>query len=110
MRLDAQQGEAHPTRGGLRIGKLHKRVSKEEALRYMPTLPVDNIAAFLDGVAGGEAALSGSIARRLLEQVRHGSGRGSGVPGIYRTHPRDSLLSRRLPAASDPGRSGQAAG
>jgi glycerol-3-phosphate dehydrogenase len=31
--------------GGLRIGKLHKRVSKEEALRYMPTLPADNIAA-----------------------------------------------------------------
>jgi glycerol-3-phosphate dehydrogenase len=31
--------------GGLRIGKLHKRVSKEEALQYMPTLPVDNIAA-----------------------------------------------------------------
>src|SRR6185437_8573855 len=31
--------------GGLRIGKLHKRVSKEEALAYMPTLPVDNIAA-----------------------------------------------------------------
>jgi DNA-binding NarL/FixJ family response regulator len=40
----------------------------------------ERIAAFLDGVAGGEAALSGSIARRLLEQVRHGSGRGSGVP------------------------------
>lgn len=31
--------------GGLRIGKVHKRVSKEEALRYMPTLPADNIAA-----------------------------------------------------------------
>jgi glycerol-3-phosphate dehydrogenase len=31
--------------GGLRIGKLHKRVSKEEALRYMPTLHADNIAA-----------------------------------------------------------------
>jgi glycerol-3-phosphate dehydrogenase len=31
--------------GGMRIGKLHKRVSKDEALRYMPTLPVDNIAA-----------------------------------------------------------------
>src|SRR6478735_5574729 len=31
--------------GGLRIGKLHKRISKEEALAYMPTLPVDNIAA-----------------------------------------------------------------
>ena len=31
--------------GGLRIGKLHKRITKEEALRYMPTLPADNVAA-----------------------------------------------------------------
>jgi glycerol-3-phosphate dehydrogenase len=36
---------AYDLTGGLRIGKLHKRVSKEDALRYMPTLPVDNIAA-----------------------------------------------------------------
>jgi glycerol-3-phosphate dehydrogenase len=36
---------AYDLTGGLRIGKLHKRVSKEEALRYMPTLPVDNVAA-----------------------------------------------------------------
>ncbi len=36
---------AYDLTGGLRIGKLHKRVSKEEALRYMPTLPPDNIAA-----------------------------------------------------------------
>jgi glycerol-3-phosphate dehydrogenase len=36
---------AYDLTGGLRIGKLHKRVSKEEALRYMPTLPTDNIAA-----------------------------------------------------------------
>jgi DNA-binding NarL/FixJ family response regulator len=42
--------------------------------------PPERIAAFLDGVARGEAALSGEIARRLLEQVRHGNGRGSGVP------------------------------
>ena len=42
--------------------------------------PPERIAAFLDGVAQGEAALSGEIARRLLEQVRHGNGRGSGVP------------------------------
>src|SRR6059058_4221840 len=42
--------------------------------------PPERIAAFLDGVARGEAALSGQIARRLLEQVRHGNGRGSGVP------------------------------
>ena len=42
--------------------------------------PPERIAAFLDGVAQGEAALSGSIARRLLDQVRHTGGRGSGVP------------------------------
>jgi DNA-binding NarL/FixJ family response regulator len=39
----------------------------------------DRIAAFLEGVVQGEAALSGPVARRLLEQVRAG-GRGSGVP------------------------------
>jgi DNA-binding NarL/FixJ family response regulator len=42
--------------------------------------PPERIAAFLDGVAQGEAALSGTIARRLLDQVRHTNGRGSGVP------------------------------
>jgi glycerol-3-phosphate dehydrogenase len=31
--------------GGLRIGKLHQRVSKEKALSYMPTLPAERIAA-----------------------------------------------------------------
>jgi DNA-binding NarL/FixJ family response regulator len=41
--------------------------------------PPERIATFLDGVAQGEAALSGSVARRLLDQVRH-TGRGSGVP------------------------------
>ncbi len=34
--------------GGARIGKLHKRVSKNEAaLEYMPTLPVERLAAFV---------------------------------------------------------------
>src|SRR4029078_12800586 len=37
------------------------------------------LAEFLEGVVHGEAALSGPVARRLLEQVRSG-GRGSGVP------------------------------
>src|SRR5262245_12719691 len=36
---------AYDLTGGLRIGKLHKRVSKDEALAYMPTLPVDRLAA-----------------------------------------------------------------
>ncbi|MGH3102809.1 MAG: response regulator [Gaiellaceae bacterium] len=42
--------------------------------------PPERIVDFLRGVARGEAALSGSIARRLLEQVRGGGGRESGVP------------------------------
>ena len=42
--------------------------------------PPERIAAFLHGVANGEAALSGEVARRLLEQVRTGGGRQSGVP------------------------------
>ena len=46
----------------------------------LKTEPPERIAAFLEGVAGGEAALSGQVARRLLDQVRTGNGRGSGVP------------------------------
>src|SRR5919198_101284 len=42
--------------------------------------PPERIVGFLRGVANGEAALSGSVGRRLLEQVRAGGGRGSGVP------------------------------
>src|SRR3954453_21077126 len=46
----------------------------------LKTEPPERIAAFLDGVANGEAALSGSVARRLLDQVRNSNGRGTGVP------------------------------
>jgi DNA-binding NarL/FixJ family response regulator len=42
--------------------------------------PPERIVGFLRGVANGEAALSGAVARRLLEQVRTNGGRGSGVP------------------------------
>jgi DNA-binding NarL/FixJ family response regulator len=42
--------------------------------------PPERIVGFLRGVANGEAALSGAVARRLLEQVRAGGVRGSGVP------------------------------
>jgi DNA-binding NarL/FixJ family response regulator len=41
--------------------------------------PPARIVDFLRGAANGEAALSGAVARRLLEQVRVGS-RGTGVP------------------------------
>jgi DNA-binding NarL/FixJ family response regulator len=53
--------------------------------------PPERIVAFLRGVANGEAALSGEIARRLLDQLRTG-GRlgGGGVP-----HPIADALSAR---------------
>ncbi len=40
----------------------------------------DRIVGFLRGVVHGEAALSGTVARRLLDQVREGGGRSSAVP------------------------------
>jgi DNA-binding NarL/FixJ family response regulator len=40
----------------------------------------ERIVEFLLGVARGEAALSGEIARRLLDRVREGGDRQSGVP------------------------------
>jgi DNA-binding NarL/FixJ family response regulator len=42
--------------------------------------PPERIAAFLRGVSDGEAALSGSVARRLLDRVREGGRLGGGVP------------------------------
>lgn len=42
--------------------------------------PPERIVAFLRGVANGEAALSGEVARRLLDQVRTGARFGGGVP------------------------------
>jgi DNA-binding NarL/FixJ family response regulator len=42
--------------------------------------PPERIVEFLRGVVRGEAALSGTVARRLLEQLRSGGPRRSGVP------------------------------
>jgi DNA-binding NarL/FixJ family response regulator len=46
----------------------------------LKTEPPDRIVEFLRGAAEGEAALSGSIARRLLENVRDGRRADGGVP------------------------------
>jgi DNA-binding NarL/FixJ family response regulator len=40
----------------------------------------ERIVGFLRGVSHGEVALSGAVARRLLEQVREGGHRGGAVP------------------------------
>jgi DNA-binding NarL/FixJ family response regulator len=42
--------------------------------------PPERIVQFLRGVANGEAALSGTVARRLLDRVREGGRRSAGVP------------------------------
>jgi DNA-binding NarL/FixJ family response regulator len=54
--------------------------------------PPERIVAFLRGVANGEAALSGEVARRLLEQLRVGGRLSGGVPdGIA-----DALSAREV--------------
>jgi len=45
----------------------------------LKTEPPEQIATFLRGVARGEAALSGGVARRLLDRVREG-GKLDGIP------------------------------
>jgi DNA-binding NarL/FixJ family response regulator len=46
----------------------------------LKTEPPGRLISFLAGVANGEAALSGVVARRLLDQVRAGGRLGGGVP------------------------------
>jgi DNA-binding NarL/FixJ family response regulator len=46
----------------------------------LKTEPPERIVDFLRGVANGEAALSGAVARRLLDRVRETGGRGTGIP------------------------------
>src|ERR1700692_517650 len=46
----------------------------------LKTEPPERIAEFLEGVVHGEAALSGAVARRLLDRVRTGSEHVGGVP------------------------------
>src|SRR4026209_1917732 len=55
--------------------------------------PPERIVAFLRGVAEGEAALSGAIARRLLEQVREGASQG-GAPDAIAQAPAALRLGR----------------
>ena len=59
----------------------------------LKTEPPERIVEFLHGVAHGEAALSGAVARRLLDQVRDGGGRRTGRPRVDR---RRALSAREL--------------
>jgi DNA-binding NarL/FixJ family response regulator len=46
----------------------------------LKTEPPERLVDFLHGAAAGEAALSGTVARRLLDQVRNGQSSDGGVP------------------------------
>ena len=74
--------------GGLRIGKLHKRVGKEEALRYMPTLPRRNVA--------GVVHLLRRPDRRRAAHAHRRAHRGR------RTAPRSSTTRARRAATRTP--------
>src|SRR3546814_6555047 len=55
--------------GGARIGKLHQRISKDETLAHMPTLPADRVGAsylYYDAQAD-DARLTLTIARTAAE-------------------------------------------
>ncbi|GIU85561.1 MAG: glycerol-3-phosphate dehydrogenase [Acidimicrobiia bacterium] len=55
--------------GGARIGRLHRRVSKDEALSYMPTLPAQRLAAsyvYYDAQAD-DARLTLAVARTAAD-------------------------------------------
>jgi len=60
---------AYDLTGGVRIGKLHQRISKDRALQYMPTLHADNIAAsyvYYDAQTD-DARLTLSVARTAAD-------------------------------------------
>ncbi len=72
--------------GGARIGKLHKRISKEETLAHMPTLPPDRVAAsylYYDAQAD-DARLTVTVARTAAES--HGAVCVNHAPVVELTH------------------------
>ncbi len=72
--------------GGARIGKLHKRISKEETLAHMPTLPAERVGAsylYYDAQAD-DARLTLTIARTAAEV--HGAVCVNHAPVIELTH------------------------
>src|SRR5207247_2429409 len=61
-------------------GNLLAAIRAGAAGYLLKTESPERIAEFLNGVAHGEAALSGQVARRLLDRVRDGGRWDSGVP------------------------------
>ena len=70
--------------GGARIGKLHQRISAEEALEHMPTLPADRLAAsylYYDATVD-DARLSLTVARTAAIEFGAVAVNGSELTGL----------------------------
>jgi glycerol-3-phosphate dehydrogenase len=70
--------------GGARIGKFHERLSPEEALAHMPTLPKDKIASsylYYDATVD-DARLSLTVARTAAIEFGAVAVNGAGLTGI----------------------------
>ena len=69
--------------GGARIGKLHRRLDKDAALAYMPTLPADRLASaylYYDAQAD-DARLCLTVARTAADLGAVLAQRRRGRPG-----------------------------
>jgi len=72
--------------GGARIGKFHERLSAEEALAHMPTLPADKIAAsylYYDATVD-DARLSLTVARTAAIEFGAVAVNGASLVGIHK--------------------------
>ena len=70
--------------GGARIGKIHQRLRKEQAVEYMPTLPVDRLAGaylYYDAQAD-DARLTLTIARTAVLEYGAAIANGCTVVGL----------------------------
>ncbi len=70
--------------GGARIGKLHQRISAEETLQHMPTLPADKLAAsylYYDATVD-DARLTLTIARTAALEFGAVAANGAALVGV----------------------------
>ena len=82
--------------GGLRIGKRHKRVTKEEALAHLPTLNTDLLAAaflYYDAQAD-DARLTLTLLRTAAD---HGAVIANHAPVVELTKGADGRVDRGRP-------------
>jgi glycerol-3-phosphate dehydrogenase len=86
--------------GGARIGKLHRRLKKDEALAHMPTLPAERLASaylYYDAQAD-DARLCLTVARTAAE---HGAATLNGAKVVGLRKERDRITGARVAVDGD---------